>query len=43
MAALHAAGVEATYEELDSPYGHLAPGADAAKWAPVLARFLAEL
>jgi homoserine O-acetyltransferase len=41
MSALRAAGVAATYEELDSPYGHLAPGADAAKWAPALARFLA--
>jgi len=40
MSALRAAGVDATYEELDSPYGHLAPGADAAKWAPALARFL---
>ena len=38
--ALRAAGVDASYEELDSPYGHLAPGADAAKWAPALARFL---
>ena len=43
MAALHAAGADATYHELDSPYGHLAPGLDAARWAPVLARFLAEL
>jgi homoserine O-acetyltransferase len=41
MSALRGAGVDATYEELDSPYGHLAPGADAAKWAPALARFLA--
>jgi homoserine O-acetyltransferase len=40
MAALRSAGVEATYEELDSPYGHLAPGIDAAKWAPALARLL---
>ena len=43
MAALRAAGVDATYEELASPYGHLAPGIDAAKWAPALARFLAAL
>lgn len=43
MAGLERAGVEASYEELDSPYGHLAPGVDAAKWAPLLARFLAEL
>lgn len=41
MAALTAAGVDASYHELDSRYGHLAPGADAAKWAPVLASFLA--
>jgi homoserine O-acetyltransferase len=41
MAALAAAGVDATYHELDSPYGHLAPGVDAAAWAPVLQRFLA--
>jgi homoserine O-acetyltransferase len=41
MAALREAGVDATYHELDSPYGHLAPGADAAAWAPVLQRFLA--
>ena len=43
MAALRGAGVDATYHELDSACGHLAPGIDAAKWAPVLARFLAEL
>jgi homoserine O-acetyltransferase len=43
MAALRAAGVDATYHELDSVYGHLAPGINAAKWAPALARFLAEL
>ncbi|HEU4729377.1 MAG TPA: alpha/beta fold hydrolase [Kofleriaceae bacterium] len=41
MSALRAAGVDATYEELDSPYGHLAPGIDADRWAPALARFLA--
>ncbi|HKE19869.1 MAG TPA: alpha/beta fold hydrolase [Kofleriaceae bacterium] len=41
MAALRAAGVQATYHEIDSRYGHLAPGLDAARWAPVLARFLA--
>jgi homoserine O-acetyltransferase len=43
MSALHAAGVDATYHEIDSAHGHLAPGVDAASWAPVLARFLAEL
>jgi homoserine O-acetyltransferase len=42
MSALRAAGVDATYQELESPYGHLAPGPDAAKWAPALARFLAD-
>lgn len=41
MSALRAAGVDASYQELESPYGHLAPGPDAAKWAPALARFLA--
>ncbi|TMQ22598.1 MAG: alpha/beta fold hydrolase [Deltaproteobacteria bacterium] len=41
MAALARAGVAASYHELDSPYGHLAPGADAARWAPVLGCFLA--
>jgi homoserine acetyltransferase len=43
MAGLRAAGVEAAYEELDSPYGHLAPGLDAAKWAPALARLMASV
>ncbi|HMG21622.1 MAG TPA: hypothetical protein VK607_09910, partial [Kofleriaceae bacterium] len=41
MAALRGANVAAIYEQLDSPYGHLAPGIDAAKWAPALAQFLA--
>jgi homoserine O-acetyltransferase len=43
MAALQAAGVDASYHELESDHGHLAPGIDAAKWAPALTRFLAEL
>ncbi|HET7500499.1 MAG TPA: alpha/beta fold hydrolase [Kofleriaceae bacterium] len=43
MSALRAAGVDACYEELDSPYGHLAPGLDADRWAPALARFLASV
>lgn len=43
MEALKAAGVDARYEEIDSPHGHLASGTDAAKWAPALAAFLAEL
>src|SRR6185436_18693534 len=41
MSALRAAAVDAAYQELDSPYGHLAPGVDVDKWAPGLARFLA--
>lgn len=43
MAALAAAGVEATYAEIDSEHGHLASGSDAAKWQPALRRFLATL
>ncbi|MBU6498457.1 MAG: alpha/beta fold hydrolase [Rhodospirillales bacterium] len=42
MAALRAAGVRATYVEIDSELGHMASGADAAKWAPALAAFMAE-
>jgi homoserine O-acetyltransferase/O-succinyltransferase len=40
MPALAAAGVAATYAEIDSEHGHLASGADAAKWAPSLKRFV---
>jgi len=43
MAALRAAGADARYEEIDSPHGHLASGTDAAKWAPALRRFMAEV
>lgn len=43
MAALHAAKVAARYHEIDSPHGHLASGTDAAKWAPALRAFMAEL
>ena len=43
MAKLQAAGVNATYFQLESPYGHLASGKDAAKWSPVLKRFMDEL
>jgi homoserine O-acetyltransferase len=43
MPALAAAGVDATYEEIDSEHGHLASGSDSAKWEPALRRFLAEL
>ena len=38
MAKLSAAGVDATYVEIDSDFGHLASGADCAKWAPALRR-----
>jgi homoserine O-acetyltransferase len=43
MSGLRAAGVEAGYFEIDSEHGHLASGADAGKWAPVLRRFIAGL
>jgi homoserine O-acetyltransferase len=35
-----AAGVRWSYAEIDSDKGHLASGADSARWAPVLAAFL---
>jgi homoserine O-acetyltransferase/O-succinyltransferase len=40
MDSLRKAGVDATYFEIDSDKGHLASGADAAKWAPVLREFM---
>jgi homoserine O-acetyltransferase len=40
MARLQAAGVEATYVELDSNFGHLASGREAEQWAPALQAFL---
>ncbi len=43
IAGLQAAGVDATYFELESEHGHLASGADAAKWAPALRAFIAKL
>jgi homoserine O-acetyltransferase len=43
MADLRAAGVDATYVEIDSEHGHLASGADAGKWAPALRAFIAKL
>ena len=43
MDGLKAAGVDATYYEIDSDEGHLASGADAAKWAPVLQAFMTKL
>ena len=43
MAKLAAAGVDAAYVEIDSDFGHLAAGADAAKWTPALRAFLGRL
>jgi len=41
--ALHAAGVEARYFELDSDMGHSSTGPEHAKWSPELRQFLAPL
>lgn len=43
MEKLRRAGVDADYFEIDSPYGHLASGLDAAKWAGRLRSFMASL
>lgn len=43
MAGLRAVGVDAEYVEIDSEHGHLASGADAAKWAPALRAFISKL
>lgn len=43
MDGLRAAGVEASYFEIDSEHGHLASGADAGKWAPTLRAFIHRL
>src|SRR5207253_5190934 len=43
MDALKSAGVAAEYVEIDSDLGHLASGADAAKWAPALRSFMDSL
>jgi homoserine O-acetyltransferase len=43
MDSLRSAGVDATYFEIDSDKGHLASGADAAKWAPALRQFMQSL
>jgi homoserine O-acetyltransferase/O-succinyltransferase len=43
MGRLQAAGVEATYVELDSNFGHLASGREADQWAPALQGFLERL
>jgi homoserine O-acetyltransferase len=40
MAHLKASGVNASYVEIDSPYGHLAPTEDWQKWAGDLQAFL---
>jgi homoserine O-acetyltransferase len=40
MAHLKANGVNASYVEIDSPYGHLAPTEDWRKWAGALEAFL---
>jgi homoserine O-acetyltransferase len=41
--ALHQAGVEARYFELDSDLGHSSSGPEHAKWSPVLREFLAPI
>lgn len=43
LARLAAAGVDATYVEIDTDFGHSASGVDWAKWAPALRDFLAKL
>jgi homoserine O-acetyltransferase len=43
MAKLKAAGVDASYFEIDSDKGHLASGADWQKWERVLRDFLQSL
>jgi homoserine O-acetyltransferase/O-succinyltransferase len=40
MGRLQAAGIDATYVEIDSDFGHLASGRAAEQWAPALQRFL---
>jgi homoserine O-acetyltransferase len=43
MDRLRTAGVNATYVEIDSDFGHLASGREAEKWAPALRAFLDHL
>ena len=43
MAKMKAAGITADYFEIDSDFGHSASGLDAAKWAPRLKTFMADL
>jgi homoserine O-acetyltransferase len=43
MAALKAAGVDASYVQVDSEIGHMAFGYQTEKWSPALKRFMDEL
>lgn len=43
MAKLKAAGVDASYFEIDTELGHLASGPEGDKWGPALAEFMARL
>jgi homoserine O-acetyltransferase len=43
MDRLRTAGIDATYVEIDSDYGHLASGREAEQWAPALRTFLDRL
>ena len=43
MDKMKAAGISAEYFEIDSEMGHSASGLDAAKWAPKLKAFMAQL
>jgi homoserine O-acetyltransferase/O-succinyltransferase len=43
MGRLQTAGVDATYVEIDTDFGHLASGREADKWAPTLRAFLQRL
>jgi homoserine O-acetyltransferase/O-succinyltransferase len=43
MRTLGGAGVDATYVEIDTEFGHTASGREWAKWAPALRDFLADL
>lgn len=43
MARMKAVGITADYFEIDSEFGRSASGLDAAKWAPRLKTFMADL
>ncbi len=43
IAKLNAVGIAAECHEIDSDFGHLASGLDAARWAPRLRAFMAAL